>query len=40
VALITGVGLKTLDALGPTSTSAIVPPTIEDVDRALEEVLP
>jgi threonine synthase len=40
VALITGVGLKTLDALGPTSASATVPPTIEDVDRALEEVLP
>lgn len=39
VALITGVGLKTLDALGPVGPSVTVPPSVDAVDRALEEVL-
>jgi threonine synthase len=39
VVLITGVGLKTLDALGPVAPSATVRPSIQDVEQALEEVL-
>ena len=39
VVLITGMGLKTLDALGPVTPSATVRPSVEMVDRALEEVL-
>lgn len=39
VAVITGDGLKTLDALGPAAPSATVASSIDAVDRALEEVL-
>jgi threonine synthase len=39
VVLITGAGLKTLDALGPIVPSATVSPSLEAVERALEEVL-
>lgn len=39
VVLITGVGLKTLDALGTPAPTATVAPTIGAVDRALDEVL-
>ena len=39
VVLITGMGLKTLDALGPVAPSATVTPSVHAVDRALEEVL-
>ncbi len=39
VVLITGIGLKTLDALGPVSPSTTVRPSLDAVERALEEVL-
>ena len=39
VVLITGVGLKTLDALGEPAPTATVSPTIGAVDSALDEVL-
>lgn len=39
VVLITGVGLKTLDALGPIAPTATVTSSLDAVDRALEEVL-
>jgi threonine synthase len=37
VALITGVGLKTLDALGPIGPTDRVRPSVEEVERVLEE---
>ncbi|MDP9067179.1 MAG: threonine synthase [Actinomycetota bacterium] len=39
VILITGIGLKTLDALGPVSPTTTVRPSLGEVERALEEVL-
>ncbi|HJR44856.1 MAG TPA: threonine synthase [Actinomycetota bacterium] len=39
VALITGIGLKTLDALPPPVPTATVRPSIDEVNRVLEEVL-
>ena len=38
VALITGIGLKTLDALGPAGPTGTVSPSLSDVERFLEEV--
>jgi threonine synthase len=38
VALITGIGLKTLDALGETKVTFTTPPKTDDVQAALEEV--
>ncbi len=39
VVYVTGIGLKTLDALGPVAPTATVSPALGDVDRALEEAL-
>lgn len=39
VVLITGIGLKTLDALPPPAPTATVAPSLDEVNRALEEVL-
>lgn len=39
VVLITGIGLKTLDALPPPVPTATVAPSLDQVNRALEEVL-
>jgi threonine synthase len=36
VALITGIGLKTLEALGPSQTSRTIPPRVEEVDAVLD----
>ena len=37
VALITGIGLKTLEALGPSDPTHRIRPTMEEVDRILQE---
>ena len=39
VVMVTGVGLKTLDALGPVAPSGTVRPSIDAVEQVLEEVL-
>ena len=39
VALVTGVGLKTLDVLGPAAPTGTIPPKLSDVEQLLEEVL-
>lgn len=39
VALITGIGLKTIEALDPVRPTATASPSIDEVDRVLEEVL-
>jgi threonine synthase len=39
VALITGMGLKTLEALGPVAPTHEIPPTVEAVNEVLEEEL-
>ena len=39
VVLVTGIGLKTLDVLGPASPTVTAEPTLSDVERLLEEVL-